>query len=156
MSRIRVALGGIEIEYEGEQSFIEDSLLTLAERLISMNGGVTPLRSKFERTDTPKSDLEASTNTIAQIIVAKTGTDLALAAVAKINIVRNIPAASRQEILEEMKQATTYYKDTYASNLSSYLNTLVRSRKVNLVSRATYALAAAERAKLEGVLASAP
>jgi len=155
MSRIRVALGGIEIEYEGEQSFIEDSLLTLAERLISLSGGATLARPKPDASDSAKSDLEASTNTIAQIIAAKTGTDLALAAVAKINIVRGIPAASRQEILDEMKQATTYYKETYASNLSSYLNTLVKSRKVNLVSRATYALAAAERAKLEGTLASA-
>jgi hypothetical protein len=146
----------MEIEYEGEQSFIEESLLTFAERLLEL-GDRIPLAISASVNSHPEpkpSRPELSTNTIAQIIAVKTGSDLALAAVAKINIVKGQSTASRSEILDEMKQASTYYKDTFASNLSSYLDTLVKSRRINMVSKATYALAASERGRMEQAISS--
>lgn len=155
MSRIRIALGNIEIEYEGEQNFIEGQLtelitdmVALASRLPSQSAA-----SDFDIvTSTPTAQVY-STNTIAQMISAKTGSDLALAAIARICLVDMQSQASRSDILDEMREATTYFKDTYASNLSSYLDTLVKSKRVNLVARGSYALAAAERGRLEQALA---
>ena len=156
MSRIKIVLGALELEYEGEQSFIEDALLTFTEQLVEL-GSRVPTTNQAPIHSQPSSGgqkLELSTNTVAQIISAKTGSDLALAAVAKINIIRGQPTASRQEILDEMKQATTYYKETYAGNFSAYLDTLVKSRRINMVAKSTYALAAAERGRLEATISN--
>lgn len=159
MSRIRVVLGALEIEYEGEQSFIEESLLRLAEDLLSLSERL-PERVATAEPATRGSlasshdSVDVTTNTIAQMIAAKTGSDLALAAIARINIVKGKSTALRAEILDEMKQASTYYKDTYAGNLSAYLDTLVKSKRINLVARATYALAAAERGRLGPLVAN--
>lgn len=159
MSRIRIVLGALEVEYEGEQSFIEDSLIRLTEDLLALSAKVplaSPPVSPADRGAPPPSGegLNATTNTVAQIISAKTGSDLALAAVARINIVKGQPTAPRADILEEMKQASTYYKDTYASNLSAYLDTLVKTKRINLVARSTYALAASERGRLAAMIAN--
>jgi len=156
MPRIKIALGSLEMEYEGDQAFIEGSLLTLAERMIELSQRLPSETASEEpgRAQPSPQRPELSTNTIAQIISAKTGSDLALAAIAKINIVRASPTAARQDILDEMKQATTYYKDTFAGNLSNYLDTLVKSRKVNMVARSTYALGASERGRLEAAISN--
>ena len=149
MSRIKISLGQLQIEYEGDQEFIEKRLLGFAESALSLSERlpvVVTATAEPNRTPLPN---DVSTNTIAQMISANTGTDLALAAIARVNIVHKKPTATRQEILDEMKEATTYFKDSYVSNLSAYLNTLVKSKRVNLVSRSTYALAAGERSRLE-------
>ena len=156
MSRIKIVLGALEVEYEGEQSFIEDSLVGLAERLLALQSRLVPSQPQLQLTSAPLPSAnglpDVTTNTVAQIISVKTGSDLALAAVARVNIVKGQPTVPRSEILDEMKQATTYYKDTYAGNLSSYLDTLVKNKKINLVARATYALAASERGRLESAI----
>lgn len=159
MSRIKIALGSLEIEYEGEQSFIESSLVSLVEELLTLSEKLPP---KLGIGSTPqiisegfaRSLPDATTNTVAQIISAKTGSDLALAAIARINIVKNQPTAPRADILDEMKQASTYYRDTYAGNLSAYLDTLVKAKRINMVARSTYALSASERSRLEPLIAS--
>jgi hypothetical protein len=151
MSRIKLTLGNLHIEYEGEQEFIESSLLTLASGLLELAERVPAVES-VPGTAAQKSKIDLSTNTIAGIISVKTGSDLALAAIARINIVKGQPTAARQEILDEMREASTYFRDGYAGNLSSYLDTLVKGRKVNLASKGNYALSASERARLEGVI----
>ena len=155
MSRIKVAIGDVQIEYEGDQDFIETKITTLAEELIALRERL-PVQDREVVTSSNFSQIqsELSTNTIAQIFGAKTGTDLVLAAVARINIIRCQPVASRQEILEEMREASTYFKETFASNLTAYLSTLVRTKRINLVSKSNYALAAGERNRIAQMLAS--
>lgn len=160
MAKIRLKFGSLEIEYEGDQKFIETNLVGLAQ-------SVAETLSDFriaEPAENPQSsahrsskssDHLLSTNTIAQAIDSKTGSDLVMAAVAKLIIVNGAPSATRHTILTEMKEAPTYFKETYMSNLSSYLNTLVRSRKLNLVSKDTYSIPATERNRLEEAVRSA-
>lgn len=153
MARIRIKASSLEIEYEGEQDFIENRLLDLAEALSSLNPPTQNPGSDYRQQSLPElASRELSTNTLAQLISSKTGSDLALSAIAKINLIKRNATATRSDILDEMKEATTYYKESYASNLTSYLDTLVRSKKVNLVSRSTYALAASERSRFEAVV----
>lgn len=153
MARIKISTGPtgtIDVEFEGEPDFIETKLLNFIDEALRLIGSMpTSGLLKGGPEKSTSAGLEISTNTIAQSIGVKTGSDLALAAVTKINLIKDKPTAGRQEILDEMKEATTYFKDSYASNLSSYLSTLVRSKRVNLVARGTYALSAGERTRLE-------
>lgn len=151
MPHVKIGIGAISVEYEGEQKFIENGLMALVERVIERAGHVP---SVDKRVRAEVSTLDMSTNTVAQMISVKTGSDLALAAIAKINLVKGQNTAARQDILDEMREASTFFKETYVSNLSAYLVTLVRSKRVNLVAKSTYALAAGERKRLSALLAS--
>ena len=55
------------------------------------------------------------------------------------------------EILEEIGAAKTYYKGSFSGNLSSYLDNLVKAKRLNLVAKETYALPNAERQNFERV-----
>lgn len=154
MARIKIVLGTLQLEYEGEQDFIESRLIGLAEKILALRVPPATHDASTVQEQRPQSPAkEVSTNTIAQLISAKTGSDLALAAIARINLIKKNSTASRSDILDEMKEATTYFKESYGSNLTSYLDTLVRGKKINLVSRSNYALSAAERSRLESALA---
>lgn len=52
-----------------------------------------------------------------------------------------------------MKSATKYYKKTYSSNLTKYIENIV-GKKLNQVSDNSYSLAANEFEKLEAIFAS--
>jgi hypothetical protein len=153
MPKIRIRNGSFELEYEGDQTFIEEKLADLVRSLI---GGI---ETRLDSESTPINPLtsnlsvQLSTNTIAQILVAKTGADLVIAAIAKIQIIDGKNSAQRSEILAEMREATTYFKETFASNLSAYIDNLVKAKRLNLISRQTYALPASERSKITGEIA---
>jgi hypothetical protein len=156
MTRIKIAIGTVQIEYEGDQEFIESGLLGLAAQIFELasSSNTLPISSSPSEISSSTPDENLSTNTIAQIISVKTGSDLALAAVAKIIIINKRPVADRQSILDEMREAVTFYKESYSSNLSSYIDTLVKARRLNVVSRATYGLANSERVRLEQALST--
>jgi hypothetical protein len=156
MPTIKITAGAVSIEYDGEQDFIEDGLLELLDNVIEKSVSLPPSASSGpspakQATGGP----ELSTNTIAQLLNVRTGSDLALAAISRLQIVKGQPSAGRQEILDEMREAPSYFKDTYVSNLTAYFETLIKSRRVNLVARATYALAAQERKRIQGVIEAA-
>lgn len=96
---------------------------------------------------------EASTNTIASLIDAKTGSDLALAAIAQIQLVQKKASASRRDILEEMKGAITFYRETFSGNLTASLDTLAKTKKINMIAKDTFSLGNAERQRFERLLA---
>lgn len=154
MANIKITIGALALEYDGDQDFIENGLTKLLNDVVEKAGNVAPSPIHTEMAGSANPSTSLSTNTIAQIIGVKTGSDLALAAVARMNIIQNKPSSTRQEILDEMREATSYFKDTFVSNLSAYLETLVKNRRVNLVARQTYALTAAERARLQGLLSA--
>jgi len=94
-----------------------------------------------------------STNTIAGHLPTKTGSDLVIAACAYLTFSKGLDVCSRQDILTEMKEATTYYKDSYSANLSKSLDSLVKAKRLNLRSRNNYVLSPMERQKLGELLA---
>jgi hypothetical protein len=154
MPHVKIGIGALTIEYEGEQKFIEGGLMELIEKIIDRSKSV-PSSNNNNKSEIKALEHDLSTNTIAQILSVKTGSDLAFSAIVKINLVKGQPSATRQEILDEMREASIFFKESYVSNFSAYLITLVKSKRVNLVSRATYALAASERKRVGDLLASA-
>lgn len=96
-----------------------------------------------------------STKSVAAALNAKSCSDLALAALSKIEIVDGAEGATRADILEEMKTASGYYKKSFGSgNLSKALDTLTKSGRLHEMSGNRFALSADEKSKIEGAIAN--
>ena len=78
-----------------------------------------------------KSSVALSTSSIAQKLGSKTGSDLAIAAAAHLVLVKKMDNFSHTELLAEMREAKTFYKKSYHSNLGNSLKTLVNAGRFN-------------------------
>lgn len=155
-AKIRLKIGNLEVEYEGSDTFIRSDLLNLVSKAIDL------LREQGE--DVPKVEgapsrpgdgkqLSATTRTIASKLGVKSGPDLVIAAAAKLTLGVGLDSFTRQQLLDEMKSATAYYKKSYSNNLSSYLQRLVKANDLFEAAKDTYALSAGKRAEIEKTLA---
>ncbi len=160
-AKIRIKIGAIEIEYEGKASFLQDELLNLVQNLVGFyaeHKAAIPLDAPSEEAEKSGSgvasaQLEYSTNTIAGHLGAASGSELAVAAAARLTFVKKQDKFTRKDIDAEMKSATTCYSKNMSSNLSSSLNTLVKGKRLNQIEKDVYALSANEKATLEVKLA---
>lgn len=167
IAKIKLRVGSMELEYEGEPSFltggIEALLVTMGTLAEKIPGEPTPEAEAIKRVPQATSEengasstgkFSFSTNTIAAHLEAKTGPDLAICAIAQLELVQGKSSSTRSDILAEMKSATSYYSETIRSNLSATLSNLTRSKRINQVGKDTYALSATERKQLEAKLAN--
>ena len=158
-AKFRFKIGQLEVEYEGSEIFIKDGLINLMKKAMSFYSEnkdqiPTGTATKGESvTGTQPGNLNHSTNTIAAHLGGNTGPELAIAAAAHLLLVKGKSKFSRKEINDEMKEATTYYKSSMSSNLSKTLNTLVKGKRFNQVSKDTYSLPANENRSIEARLA---
>lgn len=158
-ARVRLKLGSIEIEYEGTPNFLEDGLPNLIERVIDFykaNAEALPDEEQNSQTSDVAQFgkvISHSTNTIAAHMGGSSCTELALAAAAQLAFVAKKETFSRSDILSEMKEASSYYSSNMSSNLSKSLESLVKSKRLNLIKQGTYALSAGEKSALEAKLA---
>jgi hypothetical protein len=160
-AKIRLKLGGLEVEYEGKSSFLKEDLFSLLQKtatLYAESRGSIPAQpaggaNGAAAPGSQSSSLDHSTNTIASHLGGSTCTDLVMAAAAHLALVKGKGKFTRQEISDEMKGATTYYKVNMGGNLSKSLDTLVRGKRLNQVDKGTYALSASERSSIEAKLA---
>ena len=156
---IKIKIGELEVDYTGSQSFVENGLLEIVQNLTdaaptpSNIGGNSGIVSAGETTQNSTMNY-VSTNTIASHLSAQSGPDLIIAAVAHLLLVKGQNEAARSEISKEMKGATTYYKTTFGSNMSAYLNNLVKAKRLNQVAKQTYALSSTERHAMEALIAA--
>jgi len=161
-SKIKIKLGAIEVEYEGSENFLKEELphllsavsdlyakshASLASSLDSKASPIIPTGSNEISDGRPK--LEATTGSIAAKLDCKSGPELVMAAAARLTLVAQTPTFARQRIIDEMKTAAAYHRATYISNLSAYLNNLVKDGKLNEPSQGTYALTATSLKELE-------
>lgn len=167
ITKLKVKLGAAEIEYEGGKEFLKDEVMPTVSKMLELVKERTELQSPTTHSNRISSGAEApllseqkiiqehSTNTIATFLKVETGGDLAIAAAAKLIIIDLKNSVSRSEILEEMKTASNFYKQTMRGNLSSSLKTLVKDDRIRLVADNTYSLSHKERQSLEQKLAEA-
>lgn len=157
-STLVVEAGNVRVECKSSEEFLANELARLVQDILNSvpEDAFSEVNDEgtFAAEGRTISDLDFTTNTIAGFLGAKSGPDLVLAAIAQIQLVKQKDKAGRSEILSEMKKAPTYYKSTYGKNLTSYLNSLMKSDKINLVSENTYALRASTRSEIEKVLAN--
>lgn len=166
MSKIRIKIGAVEVEYEGTDDFLRDELPLLLDKLATLGarvpaensgGGVAASTNESANVGNGGSagSVDVGTcSTVAATIGAKTGTELAIAAGAKLIIGDGRSSFTRKELLDEMKSATAYYNKNYSSNLSKTINGLVKDKKFREVAKDTYGLAANVIDELRARLAS--
>ena len=157
-SRIKIKVGAIEVEYEGEETFIKDELPGLI-KIVAVLHEKTGASPPDETKKTPeekggggeagKGKASLSTSSIATKLGCKSGPDLVMAACAHLGLVELKPQFTRSEIVGEMKSATAFFNKNFLKNLSSALKTLVVDDRINDVGTNTYALSAIEVPKLK-------
>lgn len=166
-ARIRLKVGTMELEYQGDPSFltggIEALLVTMGDLSLKVPAEPPVLTETTERvqpemgvsdnTAVNRGKYSFSTSTIASHLVVKTGPELIICAMAHLEIVQGKSSSTRNEILNEMKGATTYYNSGISSNMSKYLASLTKAKRINQISKDTYALGSTERKQVEAKVA---
>jgi hypothetical protein len=156
-SRIRLKVGDVEVDFEGTEDFIKKEipvLLAAMAKHAHTNGGGTPNTSSTSGATSNSGKLVGTTATLAGKLKVKSGTDLLVAAAARLTFVSNTPEFTRQQLLDEAKGASGYYKSSVSNNLTKLLNALVKSGDFLEPKRGSYALGANKKAELEKSLVS--
>ncbi len=141
----------LEVEFEGDVTFIRDGLLSLiSDSLSVLPQSLGPVNAAKGGGAAAQFDVDSqlTTNTIATQLGVKSGPELALAAAAHLTFVLKKEKFLRKEVLAEMQAAPTYYKANMSGNLTKILDTLTKNNQLNLVGDSTYALSATERHSL--------
>lgn len=160
-ARIRIKIGHIEVEYEGENSFLQSDFLQLVNQVVDLqktipNAAIMPTLQNATGGNVvngPTTDL--STDTIATLMKVSTAPELIMAAAAKLTFSEGKQKFTRQEIVTAMREAPGYFKDSYMGNLSKSLKSLTTSDKLRLVATDTYSISNAEKQSLGASLANA-
>lgn len=165
-AKIKLKVGSMELEYEGDPSFLTGGIEAL---LVTMGGlvgkvpddapppepavQVPPANGSGSGAPAGGGPFTFSTNTIAAHLDAKTGPELVICAMAQLELVQGKASSTRHEVIAEMKNATTYFKQTMVNNLTSSLSGLVKAKRINQIAKDTYALSATERKQVEAKVA---
>ncbi len=160
--KIRLKIGEVEIEYEGNKTYLEQELVQLMEKVASCSNklvnGILADQPKFatKGDDTPsgKPVVQMTVDTIAARLDAKTAADVTMAAIAYLALVEGRAQFSRSELLSCMKTAKNYYKLSMSKNLSGTISRLLKAKRINEITNGSYALPAAEKKVLEKKLAN--
>ena len=96
-SKIRIKVGQIEIDYDGDHDFLKADLLSLLKEAVALAGS-TPIASAAQSPPTtPPSKLNVGTvNAISAKLAVSSGNEMMTAAAAKIHFVDNKETFSRQ------------------------------------------------------------
>jgi hypothetical protein len=155
--KMKIKIGAIEIEYEGSESFLKQDLpeLILAVAKLHESSGQSGNSAAVEGATNGgvRAALNAlSVTSVAAKLGAKSGSDLVLAAGARLSRGGSLTFA-RSALLTEMKLANGFYKTTYSSNFSNYLLTLVKEGKLQETAKDVYSLSMAAKTEIEAKLA---
>ena len=150
--RFKLSVGAVDFECEGDEAFVRTSINELIDQVAAKLGAYVPVLPASPSAIVPADRREAvegnvvanaSTSMFAARLGARSGSDLVYAACAKLSITDGLESFTRQQIFESMKSAAAFYRASFGSNLSKYLATLVRERKLHEHGRDRYALSAA-------------
>lgn len=162
-AKIRIKVGSMELEYEGDPSFLTGGIEALLTTMGDLSGRVPHAADENDEAvvfqgarvnGTVTLPTQVSTNTLAAHLEAKTCTELVVCALAQLELLQGKPPATRNEIAEEMKSATSYYNSNMrGGNLTQAFKTLVKNKCVNQLPGDKYALTANERKRIEAKVA---
>lgn len=163
-SKLKIKMGHIEFEYEGDAQFDTAAIKDLFSHLESLVG-VTPAAA-FDHApndgvaaadagtsgDHARTNINMAVGTIAARLSVSSGPDLAIAAAAHLQLAQGMASFKRADLLSAMQSATAYYKSSMGSNLSKSLKTLVSSKRLNELTGSAYSLTAGEQTSLRARL----
>lgn len=159
-SKIRIKLGAIEVEYEGSEAFLKEelpALLHAVSELYTKSGGIAAPADveAYASTNvaaTGGAPLEMTTSAIASKLAVNSGPQLVLAAAAHLRFVKGLDKFPRKQLTEQMRSASSFFKESYASNLSKTIKVLMKENKLNEPSTEVYALTHAAEQELRSRL----
>ncbi|MDE1158638.1 MAG: hypothetical protein PW791_10250 [Neorhizobium sp.] len=167
-AKIKIKLGSLELEYEGEPAFLTEGLPALLERFSSLSDQVAAPADEPTASGThsaaaalPEMSLlgekvmTLTSNSVAARLGVRSGVDIIICAMATLEIFGGKAGVTKKEIQLEMKQAKSYYNSGYMNNFGRNLASLIKAKKINQLGSDSYALSAAERKQLEAQLADA-
>ena len=150
-------MGAIEVEYEGSEQFLKEELpelLSAVSKLYKSSALEANNAATGSDAGSSKStEVVGTTGTLAAELGGDTGPDLVMSAAARLTFVLRKEKFTRKEILDEMKSASSYYKTSYAGNLTATLNRLVKDKKLMAPATDTYSLSAGSKKSLGAKLA---
>ncbi|ACP26184.1 hypothetical protein NGR_c24270 [Sinorhizobium fredii NGR234] len=160
-AKIRIKAGPVEFEYEGETELgvadikeLFSHIETLFKVPVLAEGGEGSHTPHHEQ-PVPRSNgysQKLHINSVASKLKAKSGSEVALAAAATLQIFEGKETFTRGELLDTMKKATMHYKESMSGNLTKALGTLIGS-KFNQISDGVYSLNIDAFTELEAQLA---
>jgi hypothetical protein len=154
-SKIKIKLGTLELEYEGESDFLNNGLLEMIQELQQVVPVIEATSNHAPASNSVKAGaahLSLTTKSIATKLGAKSGSELAEAAVAHIALIKNIEQFKRADINEAMKSAVGIYKTSMTGNLTSILQTLLSQNVLVETGTDTYAITPEAESKLKDKL----
>lgn len=158
-SKIRIKLGAIEVEYEGNEEFLKKELpdlIAAVSKLHSDSGG------RFDEADSPapktksktqSGSFEGTTATIAAKLGSESGGELIVAAAAQLTLVEGMDDFSTKDLRAACRKGKNLWKKSYANNFAIYLANLVKAGALNEVREDVYALDAKKKKEVETALA---
>jgi hypothetical protein len=157
---IRVKFGILEIEYQGDAAFLQEDLVRTVKELLDLQQHLpitvaspqAPNESPAPAASSPGS-YEHSTSTIATLLSANSGPELAKAAAAHLYFAKGSKTFSRQELIDAMRSAPAYFKETFVNNLTATLKRLTRDDLLRIVGNDSFSLSAKAIAEIEPKLA---
>ncbi|WP_083825444.1 hypothetical protein [Roseobacter litoralis] len=167
-AKIRIKVGTMEIEYEGDPAFLDGGIETL---LVTM-GELSNHSGQFEdskqdehgpdydeaaattHTDNGGQTYNFSTNAIATQYDSKSAADLLLCSVIQLQMVQGKDGCTRKEIIAAMKEANNFCKVSMrGGNLEKAFASLLKNKKLNKLHGGKYSLTASEKQNAEKQLA---
>ena len=150
--RLRVSFASMTVDLDASEHFVEYRLASVLGDLrevaadlphIGKGGQLGGVPDGGGHGGEPAENLSVTTATVAARLGSRTGSDLALAAAAKLALTDGRERFTRRDIMAEMRTAGSYFRKTYVSNFSNYLGTLLKDRKLVESSTGVYSLEAA-------------
>lgn len=93
--------------------------------------------------------IQGTTATLAAKLGGGSGPELMMSAAARLTFVLGKEKFHRKDLLDEIKSASSYYKSSYSSNLSSLLDGLIKAGKLMEPSKDNYSLSAESLKSIE-------
>jgi hypothetical protein len=134
-SRIKLRVGEIEIEYEGDPKVLTIELPKLLKAINEANPGFA---GAAPRGSTITGDA-LSVTTVAQKLGAHKLPDLIIAAAMALTG-RGSKAFDKKDLRKEMRDATGFYKGAMANNFDNALNRLAKTGRITHSGGSNYAL----------------
>jgi hypothetical protein len=153
--KFALRLGANVVEFEGASDLFDQKISPIIERLLdgTYHTSSPPANPEVASAKVNANVPPMTTKSIATKLGASGGTTLLYAAVASLAIVKGKDTFNRQDLIAEMKSAVGFYRPTYLSNLSSYIETLLKQGVIIEVAKDTFALKESERVSMEQKLA---
>jgi hypothetical protein len=151
-TKMRAKVGAIEIEFDGEPDFLRDEVPKLLKALSALAKEAPAKEVKEAGASSGEAPfsggVQLTTNSIAAKLGVKSGSDLAIAAALELTRMKKKDRFSRQELLDSMKTANSYYRSTYLNNLSSTISRLIKDQRLLEPVKGHFSLSANELAAL--------